>query len=102
TGSVRDLFAEGDLHPDEVGGDFASESERLGAATAAVHRDLAATLGSAQAGPDRVAELAAGMRRHLVDAQREVPSLAVHADAIDAVYAALPDQVDTFTVQRVH
>ncbi|MQA79083.1 MAG: aminoglycoside phosphotransferase [Streptosporangiales bacterium] len=102
TGSVRDLYAEGDLHPDEVGGDFAGESERLGAATAAVHRDLATTLGVVPAGPAEVEALAAGMRRHLVEAQGEVPSLAEQVPAIDAVFAALPREVDSFTAQRVH
>ncbi|MBO0828754.1 MAG: aminoglycoside phosphotransferase [Streptosporangiales bacterium] len=100
TGSVRDLYAEADLHADEVGGDFAAESERLGAATAAVHHDLAEALGAEPTGS--AAELSRTMREHLAEARREAPSLAVHARAIDERFAAFPDQVDTFTVQRVH
>ncbi len=100
--SVRDLFAERDLYPEEVGGDFASESHRLGATVARVHAQLATGLPTDTWGPDDLKALAARMRARLDAAVDEVPDLAAHADAL----AGLLDQVGTSAgpvpVQRVH
>lgn len=95
TASARDLFAEGDLHPDEVGGDFAAESHRLGEAVANVHQILARELGTApSAAPMKE------MTERLSAATDVVPELAEVADAVLDRYEAAADE--RVSVQRVH
>ena len=102
TASVRDLFAEGDLHADEVGGDFAGESERLGLATGEVHRLLAQVLPSRDAGPDESFETAIQLHERLGAAVTAVPELAQFAEGIRASYDALQHRTGPVHVQRVH
>ena len=100
--SVRDLYAEADLHADEVGGDFAGESERLGATTAEVHAMLARALPSRVADEAENAATAKQMHERLDAAVAVVPELAPFADGLRVAYdaiAALPAQVP---VQRIH
>jgi len=100
--SVRDLYAEADLHADEVGGDFAGESERLGATTAEVHAMLARALPSRVADEAENAATAKQMHERLDAAVAVVPELAPFADELRAAYdavAALPAGVP---VQRIH
>jgi maltokinase len=100
--SVRDLFAEGDLHAGEVGGDFAAESERLGMATADVHSAMAQALPTGVADQHALETMAQSMRARLEAAQVAVPELADHAAAISAVFDALAKSSEPVTVQRVH
>jgi maltokinase len=102
TASVRDLFAEADLHADEVGGDFASESERLGATTAEVHAVLAQVLPSSTAGPDESAETARQLHERLEAALAVVPELAPFADALRSSYDQVASLSEPVPVQRVH
>jgi maltokinase len=102
TASVRDLYAEGDLHADEVGGDFAADSERLGAATASVHADMAAVLPTEPADAGWYATIAAQMHDRLDAAIGVVPQLAEHADAIRELFAAVATSTESITRQRVH
>jgi len=100
--SVRDLYAEGDLHADEVGGDFAGESERLGAATAHVHATLARVLPTATSSVDDNVATAQQMQARLDTALAVVPELTPHADALRSAFAdvaALPAGVP---MQRIH
>jgi maltokinase len=99
--SVRNLFAEADLHADEVGGDFAGEAARLGTALAEVHADLAEHFPVEQRGADAASALADAMEGRLDAALDVVPALAPHADSLRATFGRLRD-LDRIDVQQVH
>src|SRR3954454_1121819 len=100
--SVRDLYAEADLHADEVGGDFAAESERLGAATAEVHSLLREVLPSRLAGAEENLATAKLMHERLDAALEIVPELAPYADELRTAYDGVADLPPGVPVQRVH
>jgi maltokinase len=93
--STRDLFAESDLHADEVGGDFAAESWRLGEAVAHVHRALADELGESTAPSPAPAMLA-----RLSAAAAELPELAEHVAGLRATFERVADE--PIRAQRIH
>jgi maltokinase len=102
TASVRDLYAEGDLRADEVGGDFAGEARRLGAATASVHADLAAAFGVTEADSQWLHQQQAEFGERLDHALSVVPDLAPHADALRREWAAAAALPTPGRLQRVH
>jgi maltokinase len=100
--SVRDLYAEADLHAEEVGGDFAGESFRLGATTAQMHAELAKTLGTDVWEPERMARFAGSMQRRLTVAVEAVPELADYAEGLSRAFDALAAYDVAVPVQRIH
>ncbi len=99
--SVRNLFAEGDLHAGEVGGDFAAEAARLGQALREVHVALSEHFPTHVRSADELAALAAGMHTRLDAAVEIVPELAEHAPRVRAVFdevGAMPE----VSVQQIH
>lgn len=100
--SVRDLYAEDAPSAAEAGGDFAPEAERLGAATAAVHRDLARAFGTRELAPGTAAELADRMLAQLDEALAAVPALGRHAGMLNEAFAELSKLDAPLPVQRIH
>ena len=100
--SVRDLYATEGARAAEAGGDFAGEAERLGAATAQVHQDLAEAFGRSELEPEAIRELAEQMYRRLDIAIATVPELARYADKIGDAYSHLAKLIEPTPAQRVH
>ena len=98
--SVRDLFAEGDLHAEEVGTDFADEAHRIGAALAHAHRALAAELGVTTLGAAE--SPVSAMLERLAEAGSVVPALVEYSGAAREVLLAARDSAQPLQVQRVH
>jgi maltokinase len=101
--SVRDLYAtEEGTRAAEAGGDFAGEAERLGVASAQVHRDLADAFGRSELEPEAIRELAEQMYRRLDIATAAVPELSRYADKVGDAYSNLAKLIEPVPAQRVH
>jgi maltokinase len=97
--SLRDLLAERDLRASEVGGDFAGEAFRLGAALADVHADLA---GELETGDQSLTSEADAMIARLSAAEHVLPRLAGYGPEIRATYDRLAGSDMVSPTQRVH
>ncbi|HJU96599.1 MAG TPA: aminoglycoside phosphotransferase [Jiangellaceae bacterium] len=102
TTSVRDLYAEADLHADEVGGDFAGEAQRLGLATAEVHSAMAEVLPTRTFRPEDLRALAERMRSRLEAAVTTVPELTPYAPGLVGSFDRLAELHSPVPVQRIH
>jgi maltokinase len=100
--SVADLYAERDLHADEVGGDFAGESYRLGKATAEVHHALREVLPTGTWGNDDLRAEAEAMRARLHAALHEAPAAAPLVPGLEQAYDRLAELAGPVPVQRIH
>ena len=102
TTSVRDLYAEADLHADEVGGDFAGEAQRLGLATAEVHSAMAEVLPTRSFRPEDLRALAERMRSRLEAAVTTVPELTPYAQGLVGSFDRLAELRSPVPIQRIH
>ncbi|TWE07928.1 1,4-alpha-glucan branching protein GlgB [Rudaeicoccus suwonensis] len=97
---VRDAWREA-LDAATADRDFSAPAAALGAATADVHRQLAALCPTAEPLQQDVADTVAAMRRRFADAVREVPELAEREDAFEALLARASEDAWP-QLQRIH
>ncbi|WP_433264385.1 maltokinase N-terminal cap-like domain-containing protein [Actinosynnema sp. CS-041913] len=102
TTSVRDLMAEGDLHADEVGGDFAGEAQRLGQAVATVHADLERALGTEHADAGDIERTVRTMRTRLDAVVESVPELRPYVPALREAFEQARDTPGAIAIQHIH
>jgi maltokinase len=100
--SVRDLLAEPDVTAEEAGGDFAGESERLGAVTAHVHEGMARLLPTASWQREDLVALQHRLLARFDAAAGQVPVLEEKRAAVTAIYDHVPNIVGPVKVQRIH
>ena len=102
TTSVRDLMANDEFAPDEVGGDFAGEAHRLGTAVAAVHADLQRALGVQKVDADELERTVVAMLDRLAAVSAMVPELAEHAPALRAAFEQVREVKTPLSMQYIH
>lgn len=102
TTSVRDLMSDFSVPPEDLGGDFAGEASRLGAAVAAVHADLRTALGTEPADEAEVGRTVATMLARLDHVVAGVPALAEHAPGLRDAFEAIRSTSLPIDLQYVH
>jgi maltokinase len=90
------------LHSASAGEDFTERSYALGEATAAVHETLAEALPTREPSLGDIVKMASLWHQRLAVALSEVPELAGHRDAIEAVYDAAQQDAAWPRLQRIH
>lgn len=102
--SVRDLLAEEDLHPGDVGGDFANEAFRLGGVIAQMHRDLAEVFGDETMPAAETGALLDAIRASATGVAARVPQLAELMPAVERTLDGLAATLAgaSFPAQRIH
>jgi maltokinase len=102
TTSVRDLMADPELPPDQVGGDFAGESQRLGQAVATVHNDLRRALGEQIADAEELDRTVKVMTDRLDAVVKVVPQLGEHTPALRAAFEKVREVRGPVPMQFIH